>query len=75
MVFVNPDSLNVVDDALAAHNVAKHCVTAIEPRAGHSGDVELRAIGVGAAVGHAEHVGLVVFEVRLDLVCKLAAPD
>lgn len=42
---------------------------------GHDGDEELRAVGAGACVGHAESVGPVVSQRGLELVLKLPSPD
>lgn len=46
----------------------------VQPRGFLGRDEELRAIGVGARVGHADRVGLVVFE-RGELVAKFGTPD
>ena len=47
---------------------------AIEPRASHSGNEELRAVGVGPSIGHAQKVGLGVLELKV-LIGKLLAVD
>ena len=35
-------------------------VLAVQPRRGLEGQEDLRAVGIGACVGHAEHAGVVV---------------
>jgi hypothetical protein len=49
-------------------------VTAVEPRGDDGGDEELRAVGVGAGVGHGEQERLVVAELEV-LVGELLAVD
>jgi hypothetical protein len=48
-------------------------VAAVEVRLSVQGDEELRAVSVGAAVGHREHAGAVVGEVVVELVFELVA--
>jgi len=47
-------SLALLDDVIALGHLAKDDVTTIKPRANHSGDEKLRAVGARAGVGHAE---------------------
>ena len=47
----------------------------IQPRGRHDRDEKLRAIGVGPGIGHAECVGMVVLQRRMELVLKLPAPN
>lgn len=42
---------------------------------GHDGDEELRAVGAGARVGHAEGVRPVVSQRGLEFVLELPSPD
>ena len=49
-------------------------MTAIEPGGDDGRDEELRAVGVGAGVGHAEHEWLLVLELEV-LVRELLAVD
>ena len=71
-------SLNALDDShrllVASRDTAEDDVAAIEPRGDDSGDEELRAVGVGAGVGHGEEEGLVVGELEV-LVGELFAVD
>lgn len=41
---------------------------------GSDGDEELRSVGVGSGVGHADRVWAVVAQTRVKLVLKLATP-
>ena len=38
---------------------------AIEPRRGNGAKEKLRAVGVGAGIGHAQHAGVSVFELKI----------
>ncbi|GIX62261.1 pentatricopeptide repeat-containing protein [Babesia caballi] len=58
----------------ALHHLAEDHVLAVEVRRGHEGDEELRVVGVGAAVGHAEQPALGVL-VDERLVVELVAVD
>ena len=62
--------LDRVDDILAFENLAKHRMLAVQPRSGDVGDEELRAVGVGAGVGHRQDAGCVVFEIGMKFVFK-----
>ena len=55
-------------------HLAEDDVTTIEPGGDDGGDEELRAVGVGAGVGHAEHEGAAVGELEV-LVCEFLAVD
>lgn len=47
---------NGVNHFLAiARNLTEYSVLAVEPRGCLVGDEELRAVGVGASIGHAQH--------------------
>ena len=71
-------SLDTLDDPLrlciAVRDLAEDDVAAVEPGGDDGGDEELRAVGVGAGVGHAEHEGLLVREFEV-LVRELLAVD
>ena len=54
--------------------LAKDHVLSVEMRGGHGGNEELRAVGIGPTVGHAEKAGLVVTEPEV-LIGKLSAVD
>ena len=47
----------------------------VEPGRGADCEEELAAVGVWACVGHAERVGPVVAQARVQLVLELPAPD
>lgn len=47
----------------------------VEPGRGADCEEELAAVGVGPRVGHAQRVGAVVAQPRVQLVLELAAPD
>src|SRR5580693_6332722 len=55
------DADNFIGDILAFDYFAEDCVFAGEPRRGSERDEELRAVGIGAGVGHRELAGLVEF--------------
>lgn len=48
---------------------------AVEPGGRSEGDKELRAIGIGSCVGHAENASAGVLEGRVDLVSELVTVD
>jgi len=69
--------LNRLDDVMAIENLAKDGVLSVEMGSGFKGDEELRAVGVGARVGHAQQVllgvlGLKVFVIELAAVDRLS---
>jgi len=68
--------LEFLDDlqALLISDLAEDDVLAIQPRGNDGGDEELRAVGVGASVGHGQHAGLGVSFLEV-LICKLLAVD
>ena len=47
----------------------------VEPWRGADGEEELASVGVGPRVGHAQRVGPVVAQARVQLVLELPAPD
>ena len=71
-------SLDALDGSDAAsitiRNLTEDDVAVVEPRSDDGGDEELRAVGVRAGVGHAEHEWLVVGELEV-LICELLAVD
>jgi hypothetical protein len=71
-------SLNALDDGhavgVAVGDLAEDDVAAVEPRGDNGGDEELRAVGVGAGVGHGEEEGAFVGELEV-LVGELFAVD
>jgi hypothetical protein len=68
------DVLDQVDNLVAFDNLAKDNVAAIEPCGGNGGDEELGAVGVFAAVGHAEKALARVLELEV-LIRELVAID
>lgn len=61
-------------DVQPLHRAAEDGVFPVQPGRLLGRDEELRAVGVGARVGHADRVRLVVLE-RRELVAEFAAPD
>ena len=60
VVGVHAQVLDLLHDRHALDHLAEHHVLAVQVGGGHRGHEELRAVGVGAGVGHAEHARLVV---------------
>lgn len=58
----------------AADCAPEYCMLLVQPRRLLCRDEELRSVGVGTSVGHADRVRLVVLE-RGKLVGKLRPPD
>ncbi len=56
--------------ALTSHHPAKHCVLVVQVVRRLVEDEELGAVGVGAAVGHAEHAAPAVQQPRVHLVLQ-----
>jgi hypothetical protein len=50
-------------------------VLSVQPRRGREGDEELRPVGVGSGVRHAQHAGARVSQLGRDLVGELLAVD
>mmetsp|Transcript_32839 Transcript_32839/g.82836 ORF Transcript_32839/g.82836 Transcript_32839/m.82836 type:complete len:228 (-) Transcript_32839:2-685(-) len=73
---VGLEVLDGLDDSqrVIIQHLAKDDVLAIEPGGSHSGDEELRAVGVLAGVGHGEKARLGVLELEV-LVSKLLSVD
>lgn len=69
------DQAHALHDAHAALDAAEDGVLAVEPGRGGEGDEELRAVGVGAGVGHAQDAGARVPQLGRDLVGELVAVD
>ena len=59
-----------VNDVLASSGFSKNGMFAVEVRSWAVGDEELRAIGVGASVGHGEYAGFVVATVGFAFAFK-----
>jgi len=55
-------------------DLAEDDVAAVQPRGDNGGDEELRAVGVGAGVGHGQQTGAVVLQLEV-LIGKLLAVD
>ena len=68
------DLLESVDDVGTFDDLAEDDVSSVEPWSRLEGDEELRAVGVGAGVGHGQEVGLRVGELEV-LVVELVAVD
>ena len=68
------DILDLVDDLVALEDFAEDDVAAIEPAGDDGGDEELGAVGVLAAVGHAQETLAGVLELEV-LVRELGAVD
>jgi hypothetical protein len=54
-------------------DASKNCVLAVEMRGWSKGDEELRSIGIGSRIGHAEDTCPCMFQGRVDLIRKLFA--
>ncbi len=54
------NDLHALDGSHAFNDLPKHNVFAVEPRARHCAQEELRPVGVGAGVGHREDPRAVV---------------
>ncbi len=63
--------LDRLDQVHPLDDLAEHTVLAVQMGGGHGGDEELRAVGVGAGVGHGQESGLGVLLVEV-LVRELA---
>ena len=74
-LFVRGRVFDALDDVHALLDAPKDGVLVVKPWRGHTGDEELRAIGVGARVCHAEGARAVVPKLAAELVLELAAPD
>jgi len=68
------DIVDLGEDRAAIDNGAKDDVLAVQPLARAEGDEKLRAVGVGATVGHGEHKRARVLECKV-LVVKHRAID
>jgi len=49
----------------ALHDLAEHDMLTVEPVGLYSSDEELRAVGVGASIGHGEQEGPVVLQLEI----------
>lgn len=54
MIFFSVDGLQHLDHAHALQHLTEHHVLVVQVRCRHGGDKELRAVGVGPGVGHAQ---------------------
>ena len=68
------DVLDRLDDIHSLDHVPKHDMLTVEPRRGNGAEEELRAVGVGAGIGHAQHAGASVLELEI-LVGELLPVD
>ena len=68
------DVLDLLDDVISLKNLAENDVAAIEPAGDDGGDEELGAVGVLAAVGHAQETLASVLELEV-LIRELGAVD
>lgn len=59
------DLLDRFDNIHPLDHASKHDMLAIEPRRGNGAKEKLRAVGVGAGIGHAQHAGVSVFELKI----------
>lgn len=56
---------NLIHEFLATNDLAEHDMLFIEPAGDHGRDEELRAVGVGASIGHREQIRAVVLQVEV----------
>ncbi|CAK9114643.1 Alanine--tRNA ligase (Alanyl-tRNA synthetase) (AlaRS) [Durusdinium trenchii] len=63
------------DNAHPRSDPAEDGVLAVEPRARGECDEELRAVGVGARIGHGQDTSAGVLELGRDLVLELGSPE
>jgi hypothetical protein len=69
------DHAQLLDDLHATLDPSKDGMLAVQPRCRRKRYEELRAVRIGAGVGHAENARAAVLEVRRDLVFELVAVD
>ncbi len=67
-------SFHLLDDVLAADHLTEHNVRTVQPWTWHSGDKELRAVGVLTSVGHGQHEWLRVIVLKV-LISELGTVD
>jgi len=67
---VNSDVFHQVNNFLSFHNLTKNDMLAVEMGRQGGGNEELRAIGVGAGVGHGEEIFLIVADEELGVPVK-----
>jgi hypothetical protein len=66
--------LDLLHQVHASRHGAEHDVLAVQPGGLHGGEEELRAVGVGARVGHGQQAGAGVLQLEI-LVGELLAVD
>merc|ERR1712137_101621 len=71
---ISGNTFHFVDDLGTIDHLTKHGMLAVQPRSLHSGDEELRSVGVGSSVGHREKVFLSVLQSKV-LVVELGSID
>lgn len=54
LILLGLNGLQHLDHAHALQHLPEHHVLAVQVRCGHGGDEELRAVGVGPSIGHAQ---------------------
>lgn len=62
---VGSNPFDLLDGVHTFNNLAKHHVLSIQPWTWHSGDEELRPIGVGTSIGHTQQSRLGVSDVEV----------
>lgn len=62
--------MNSVDDFDSLEDLTEEGVFSIEPRGGGTGDKELAAVGIGAAVSHGEFTFGVVGKFRTEFIIE-----
>ena len=67
-------ALDRLDDVHALHNLSEDHMALVQPGRLHGADEELRAVGVGSGVGHAQDSGSGVLQ-REVLILELVAVD
>jgi len=66
------ETRNLIYQSRAMNDLAEHDMLAIEPTGGHGRDEELRAVGVGASIGHREQIRAVVLQGEVLIVEPVA---
>lgn len=74
VITINGLRLDLPDDFHAFNDLAEHNVLVVEPSGLDSANEELRSIGVGASIGHAEDARAGMLELEV-LILELTAVD